>query len=45
MTTITPGRSIADRRRLDGRVLRTTWLTVRRPVDLLRLASALYPAR
>jgi hypothetical protein len=45
MTTITPGRSIAYRRRLDGPMLRTVWLTVRRHVDLLRLASALCRAR
>ncbi|MFY9805787.1 MAG: putative leader peptide [Pseudonocardiaceae bacterium] len=45
MTTITPGRSIAYRRRLDGPVLHATWLTVRRHVDLLRLAGALCRAR
>ncbi len=45
MTTITPGRSAAYRRRLDGPVFRTVWLTVRRHVDLLRLASSLCRAR
>jgi hypothetical protein len=44
MTAITPSRSSADRRRLDGPVLRSAWLTVRRHVDLLRLASALCSA-
>jgi hypothetical protein len=45
MTTITPGRFVTYRRRLDSPVFRTVWLTVRRHVDLLRLASALCRAR
>ncbi|MDQ2879986.1 MAG: hypothetical protein M3Y48_01695 [Actinomycetota bacterium] len=45
MTTITPSRTSAYRGRLDGPVFRTAWLTVRRHVDLLRLASALCRAR
>ena len=43
MTTITPSRSSAHRCRLDGPVFRNAWLTVRRHVDLLRLASAVVP--
>jgi hypothetical protein len=41
MTAITPSRSGAYRRRLDGPALLNAWLTVRLHVDLLRLASAL----
>jgi hypothetical protein len=45
MTAITPSRSSAHRRRLDGPVFCHAWLTVRLHVDLLRLASALCRAR
>jgi hypothetical protein len=45
MTAITPSRSSAHRRRIDGPVFRTAWLTVRLHVDLLRLASSLCRAR
>jgi hypothetical protein len=41
MTAITPSRSGAYRRRLVGPVFLNAWLTTRRYVDLLRLASAL----
>ncbi|MBA2471524.1 MAG: hypothetical protein H0V41_04480 [Pseudonocardiales bacterium] len=45
MTAITPSRSSAHHRRPDGPVFRNAWLTARRHVDLLRLASALCRAR
>lgn len=45
MTAITPRRTGAYRRRLNGPVFLNAWLTVRLHVDLLRLASALCRAR
>ncbi|MGH3883839.1 MAG: putative leader peptide [Pseudonocardiaceae bacterium] len=45
MTIVTPSRSAAHRHRLVGPVFLNAWLTTRRHVDLLRLASALCRAR